>query len=215
MKAPFGPPWRLGNTAVRMCSMGAILTLSFASETLAQSSVKFELLGSYQTGCCCPQQVDVVDMLAYVPCYSAGFQLVDVSNSADPRVIRSVITTNWPVGVVVSGHRAYVIEENEVSDGRWRLGRLEIINAEVPGTALVEGGVDLAGRPGCLQLVGNNVFIGCGRWESGGPENVSGRLYCVDVSNPRSPTVVGQLDLPGGPVTLLGRGPLPLLRKLV
>lgn len=123
--------------------------------------------------------VQVVGNTAYLANYTAGLQVLDVT---DPTTLNWIGGYDTQVGysqnVYVTGGRAYVADYNA---GLW-IGNVN------PPSALSQLGIDTSfmGYPSSVQVIGNMAYIAAGE----------GGFYIKDVTNPAAPNEVGHISLP-------------------
>jgi len=117
--------------------------------------------------------VAVVDNYAYVANYTAGLEIIDVSNKASPILVGSA-ATQYTNGVTVVGNYAYVTD--------WIDG-LKIIDVSNKANPIVVGSMATTVTVYGVIVVGNYAYVaeGCGG------------LKIVDVTNKASPILVGSM----------------------
>jgi hypothetical protein len=115
---------------------------------------------------------------AYVADFSGHLQVLDITNPAAPTIVGAT-STGLPLDVALSGDHAFTIEVSgfEVID---------VLNPTSPvsvATMPVAGAMDLA-------VDGSIAYV---LTSAGG-----GRLWMIDVSNPATPALFGEIPLPVG-----------------
>ena len=121
--------------------------------------------------------VMVSGTLVYLADYFEGFKVIDVSNPASPILLDS-LTTYLPVGGVVSGTLAYLVDE----------AALLVVDVSNPEDISLLGSVD---KPGStfwdVMLSGELAYVAGGE----------GGIHAVDVSDPASPEILDSWWVPG------------------
>ncbi len=118
-----------------------------------------------------PYEVAISGSYAYVAAYDAGLQIVDISNSEEPRTVGS-LPLSRAKGVAVSGSYAYITGAD-----------FTIVDVSNPASPFATGKLE--------DMWANNVAV------SGSYAYVArgyGGLKVVDISNPSSPETVGALE---------------------
>lgn len=105
---------------------------------------------------------------------------IDVSNPASPKILGRVDTPGSARRLAVSGGYAYVAAKD---------AGLEIVDIDDPTTLQVVGHIDMP-TARAVTVAGEYAYMTTGEWGGGG----SSRLHVVDVSNPASPQIRGQVD---------------------
>lgn len=115
-------------------------------------------------------------------------QVLNLSNPANPQLIRTVPLTGTPAGTggTVVGNRLYLCEGS---------AGLSVWDVSQPDNPARLGIVQNIGVARDCVVVGNYAFVSCGAWTGG----IQGALRVVDVSNPASMNVVAELRLGSPP----------------
>jgi hypothetical protein len=120
--------------------------------------------------------VDVAGNFAYVAAGSAGLQIVDISNRANPRIIGSVPTQGASNDVRVAGQYAYVADA---------AGGVLIVDVSVPSQPFVAGVFDSTGTARDLVVNGSTLYLADG----------AAGLVILDVATPANPRLAGVANI--------------------
>ncbi len=127
------------------------------------------------------RDVAVAGGYAYVADSQWGLQTIDVTNPLSPRIVGSVDTPGAALGVDIEGALAFVADD---------AGGLQVIDISNPLSPSIVGHVTPP-YPGFRDLVDVDV-------EGAIAYAVSSTfLFCIDVSSPAHPVVVGSVDTAG------------------
>lgn len=132
-------------------------------------------LGSYDTPGWA-YSVTVEGTTAYVADYSAGLQILDVSDPASPVLLATDTYSYWARDVVVAGGIAYVAAENG----------LKIVDVSDPSAPVLLGSHATADDARGICVVDGLVYVA---------EEEAG-LEIFDVSDPTAPILLGVYDSP-------------------
>jgi hypothetical protein len=147
---------------------------------------------------------------AYTTAYNPGrLTVVDISNPTTPKVVgwTTTHTTELENGsnVAIAGHYAYVVSKNRnttdgLSNDDGSGNSLTIVDISNPASPTVVGSVrdphHLFGAYG-IAVQGNYAYVAYQGQLSGQPatpDTSTGGFTVVNISNPASPTIVGNLD---------------------
>jgi hypothetical protein len=135
----------------------------------------------------------------------SGLQVIDISNSANPRRVGSYATRGSARSVALLGDHAYVAHDG-VSDGISPLEPgIDVIEISIPTVPLRVGGYATAGSPSGLTVSGLHVYItDYGNWD--GVRFAGAGLEVIDISNPANPRHVGGYDTVGQATALAVSG---------
>ena len=122
--------------------------------------------------------VDVDGGFAYVAAGSAGLQVVNVADRANPVIVGSLDTPGVAIDVRVAGSIAYV------ADGT---SGVSVIDVATPTTPVLLGSVDTPGDAQDLVVRDGMVYV------ADGPQG----LAIIDARTPTAPVIIGQVDTPG------------------
>ncbi len=122
--------------------------------------------------------VTVVGSYAYVAAYTAGLQVINVSNRANPVRVGGYESSGLANGVTVVGSYAYVADYD---------AGLQIINVSNPANPVRAGGYDTSGSARSVTVVGSYAYVA---------DSFAG-LQIINVSNPANPMLVGRYDTSG------------------
>ncbi|MDQ6816921.1 MAG: hypothetical protein M3018_05865, partial [Actinomycetota bacterium] len=155
--------------------------------------------------------VAVSGTVAYVAAYWTGqLTAVDISNPSNPRILGSTPpTTSLKNGtdVAIAGHYAFVTSKNRnasaSSNDDGTGNSLTIVDISNPSAPNVVGTVtntnvapDILFGAYHVAVQGNYAYVAYQGVLSGqpkSPETTTGGFTVIDVSNPRAPTIVGNL----------------------
>lgn len=135
------------------------------------------LVGSYDTSGSA-QSVTVSGNRAYVADFSAGMEIIDVSDPSNPVLLGQYDSPGYAWGVAIAGNFAYLADE---ATG------LIVLDVSDPSGPERIGGYNTSGSAFSVSLVGSLAYVADG--EAG--------LIILDVSTPATPHRVGSLRLPG------------------
>ena len=125
-----------------------------------------------------------------------SLQIIDVSNPAKPMLLGCYDTLENAVAkdVYLSGTKAYV--------AAWMAGLL-IIDVSNPKAPILLGSYDTPGDARGIYISGNTAYVADGNLQgtaggvlSGIQIEVSGGLQIIDVSNPKTPALLGSCNIP-------------------
>jgi hypothetical protein len=122
--------------------------------------------------------IETLGTYAYLPAGKAGLFIIDISNSAMPRIAAQVDTPGNAKAVAVEGNFAYVADE---------IGGLQVIDVADPAAASVVGAVEGTGSFIKLAIAGLHVYAA----------DTSGALQTIDISSPRDPKPISSLNVSG------------------
>ena len=111
---------------------------------------------------------------------AGAFEIIDVSDSADPVRIGGIATRGRANGIQVTGNYAYVPESTRWT-GSNLLGALEIFDVSTPTNPLHVATYDTGGSATSVDVSGGHAYLADGVTD----------LEVLDVSNPASPRRVG------------------------
>jgi len=122
--------------------------------------------------------------LAYVAHELDGMVIYDVQDPSAPAVlsVRDESVLNQPTDIAVGGGFAYVSTVHGQFNNSGRLVVLDVSNPS--GPFFVNTGIDLSGRPGKMQIVGDVLYVAL----------VNRGMDVVDISDPASPDRIGSLN---------------------
>ena len=115
---------------------------------------------------------------AYVAAYTAGLQVIDISNAASPTLAGSCDTPERAFGVAVSGDYAYVADSDS---------GLQVIDISDPTNPVLVGSCDTPDDARDVAISGLYAYVADG---------YSG-LQVIDISDPTDPALAGSCDTPG------------------
>ena len=127
----------------------------------------------------------VAGRYAFVSSGEAGLVVVDVGDPTNPTVLSTCDTPGQALSTVVDGKYVYV------ADGA---AGLQFVDASNPVTPVIVATVSTPGPALDLAKLGSHLFVA-----------LQSSLLVIDISNPRSPTIVNRLDgVPAATVTVAG-----------
>ncbi len=113
---------------------------------------------------------------AYLPVYTGGIRVVDISNPTAPSEVSGLITTTSDAnGVAISGNLLYVAVHH---------AGLDVYNISTPSAPVFVSNVDLDGYARKVEISGNYAYVAC---DLGG-------LQIIDISDPTNMSRVIWLD---------------------
>jgi len=115
---------------------------------------------------------------AFVADYSAGLQVINITNPASPTLAGTYDTPGNAKGVAVDGNYAFVAD--------YATG-LIVVNVTNPATPTPSGTYDTPGSARDVAIDGNYAYVA---------DYASG-LIVVNITTPTSPTLAGSYDTPG------------------
>lgn len=136
-----------------------------------------------------PNIVIVRGNYAYAPAGGDGLVIIDVSDPSAPRRVGGYNTSGGATGVFLSGNYAYV------ADGGAGLVVIDISNPASPRRV---GGLDAAGEARQVVVSGNYAYLADRFW-NGIQNDIQefGALRIIDISDPASPQLVGEIPTEG------------------
>jgi len=136
------------------------------------------IIGSWKCENCVtdPQDVVVVENIAYVADGDGGLRVADVSDPKNPAIIASVDTLGYANGVAIAGNMAYLACG---SYEKWN--GLQVISVSDPESPVIIGSVDIPGSAYGVAVTGDTAYVASG-W---------GGLQVIDVSDPKHPVIIG------------------------
>lgn len=128
-----------------------------------------------------------VAMTDSIPC----LRIFDISDPANPieRTSPQTYLLGHPKAIVVSGHYAYVTEEEiyQNESGDWN-GGLQIFDISDPGNPTQIGSFAEIWGASRVSMLGNVAYV----------TYIADGLVAIDVSNPSQPVQIGSYDMPYG-----------------
>jgi hypothetical protein len=115
---------------------------------------------------------------AYIGDYSAGLQVLDISDPSTPVIVGSYNTPGVASGVAISGNHVYVAD--------YDYGLL-VIDISDPTNPVLAGTLDTDGLALGVAIYGDHVLVA----------DYSSGLQVVDISDPVNPTLAGTCDTSG------------------
>ncbi|MFN8179231.1 MAG: T9SS type A sorting domain-containing protein [bacterium] len=115
---------------------------------------------------------------AFVADYSAGLQILDITNAAAPVLVGTYNTPGNAKDVAIAGDRAYVAD---YASG------VQVINITNLAAPTLAGTYDTPGSARDVAVAGDYLYVA---------DYTSG-LLVLNITNPASPTLVGSYDTPG------------------
>ncbi len=105
---------------------------------------------------------------------AAGFQIIDISDPANPVAVGSITSQNNSFGIAVQGRYAYVASQGSNP-------RIKIYDVANPALPFLVGSISPSNFPWGSYVQGRYWYI----------SNTDGTISIIDVANPASPVVVG------------------------
>ncbi|NTV03357.1 hypothetical protein HGA89_00375 [bacterium] len=124
---------------------------------------------------------------AYVGDYSAGLQVINITNPAFPTLAATYNTPGYAKGVAVDGNYAYVAD--------YATGLL-VLNITNPAAPVLAATCDTDGSARDVVIEGNYAYVA----------DYSSGLCVVNITTPAAPTLVATLALTGSPYGLAVAG---------
>lgn len=112
---------------------------------------------------------------------SSNFVVVDISSPASPTLIATLSVTGTPSDVKVSGNYAYVTSDANAAE-------LQVVNITTPATPSLVASLDISGNSNASAVFVSGTRAYVTRVTGAGSEFSS-----INISNPLSPTVLGNL----------------------
>ncbi|MEM8535499.1 MAG: hypothetical protein AAGF95_32010 [Chloroflexota bacterium] len=130
----------------------------------------------------------VIDNLAYVAAEENGLQIIDISIPTDPTVIGSYLDGQVH-DVQVVGTYAYIVQKVYLPLDA--LDTFVTLDVQDPTNPIPQGSIG-------IELVHQLIVIDTIAYATSPeiPAIKSGQLYAIDVSNPMTPTIRGEIDVP-------------------
>ncbi|NJL59402.1 MAG: hypothetical protein HC887_06930 [Desulfobacteraceae bacterium] len=131
---------------------------------------------------------------AYVAAYTAGLQVIDVSNPANPKIVSTVkasgnAASGLATSVAISGSTAYVTN-SDVIDFTVR-GGLQVIDVSNPANPKIIGYVNTQEAAISVAISGSTAYV------TDLNLNGSGSLQIIDISNSVTPKIIGNIKTQG------------------
>ncbi len=147
--------------------------------------------------------ITVVGDLAYIPAHARGVHIVDIGDTAAPRLLSTTPTLGAAYDVAVS-------DDGLLYVAAWSAG-LEIFDVRDPAKPVRLGGAPTRANAHAVALLADRddgPYVVTGDWaaavfDAGDPEH---GLLVFDASDPVSPVQVGRLDTPGWAGEIAVRG---------
>ncbi|MEZ4387218.1 MAG: hypothetical protein R3D98_06505 [Candidatus Krumholzibacteriia bacterium] len=117
---------------------------------------------------------------AFVAHYTAGLEIVDISQPENPSILGAVDTPGSAFSVAIAGDYAYVADDN---------GGLQIVDVSNPQSPALVASVAMPGHVRGVCIAGSHAYVA---------EANPHRCEVIDIADPLHPLLVGGTDMPEG-----------------
>ncbi|MBT7618679.1 MAG: DUF1573 domain-containing protein, partial [Calditrichaeota bacterium] len=145
-----------------------------------------EIVGSLDIDGGVPFNIYSNDNCVYIAGSHLGLHIINVENPENPRLVRTLPTPDYVLGVYVDDAFLY-LSENGSGPSNDREGGFRIFNNADPENPEFIGGCDVRAFGENVVVVDNYAYIA--EWQKG--------LSVIDVTDRENPEIVGHFDAPG------------------